>query len=138
MILCIRDKYQNLMSLSKSRYYLFMWNTACRFDDGKVVYNYLVYSFLALNAPITTKVVYFSRLLKCLRSLYAKQCGPRSDCSYMSSLFWVHAVCFYTQFVSNASQLFAVADFIKRHFQMHFFLGALRVRDYMEIHFHVV
>ena len=23
----------------------------------------------------------FSRLLKCLRSLYGKQCGPRSDCS---------------------------------------------------------
>ena len=29
-----------------------------------------------------------SRLLKCLRSLYGKQCGPRSDCSYRSSLFW--------------------------------------------------
>ena len=51
---------------------------------------------LALNAPITTKVVCFSRLLKCLRSLYGKQCGPRPDCSYRSSLFWVHAVCFYT------------------------------------------
>ena len=51
---------------------------------------------LALNAPIATKIVCFSRLLKCLRSLYEKQCGPRSDCSYRSSLFWVHAVCFYT------------------------------------------
>ena len=51
---------------------------------------------LTLNAPIATKVVCFSRLLKCLRSLYGKQCGPRSDCSYRSSLFWVHAVCFYT------------------------------------------
>ena len=36
---------------------------------------------LALNAPIATKVVCFSRLLKCLRSLYGKQCGPRSDWS---------------------------------------------------------
>ena len=27
------------------------------------------------------KVVCFSRLLKCLRSLYGKQCGPRSECS---------------------------------------------------------
>ena len=53
-------------------------------------------SILTLNAPIATKVVCFSRLLKCLRSLYGKQCGPRSDCSYMSSLFWVHTVCFYT------------------------------------------
>ena len=51
---------------------------------------------LTLNAPIATKVVCFSRLLKCFRSLYDKQCGPRSDCSYRSSLFFVHAVCFYT------------------------------------------
>ena len=42
------------------------------------------------------KFVCFSRLLKCLRSLYGKQCGPRSDCSYRSSLIWVHPVCFYT------------------------------------------
>ena len=57
--------------------------------------------YLILNAPIATKVVCFSRLLKCLRNLYGKQCGPRSDCSYGSSLFWVQAVCFYTLFVSN-------------------------------------
>ena len=54
---------------------------------------------LTLKAPIATKVVCFTRLLKCLRSLYGKHCGPRSD--YMSSLFWVHTVCFYTKFVSN-------------------------------------
>ena len=44
-----RDKYQNLMNLSKSQAVgsdcQFMWNTACRFDDVKVVYNCLVYSF---------------------------------------------------------------------------------------------
>ena len=51
---------------------------------------------LTFNAPIATKVVCFSRLLKCLRNLYGKQCGPRPDCSYRSSLFWVHAVCVYT------------------------------------------
>ena len=51
---------------------------------------------LTLNGPISTKVICFSRLLKCLRSLYCKQFGPRSDCSYRSSLFWVLAVCFYT------------------------------------------
>ena len=51
---------------------------------------------LTLKAPIASKVVCFSRLLKCLRSLYNKQCGPRSDCSYRSSLIWVHPVCFYT------------------------------------------
>ena len=37
---------------------------------------------LTLNAPISTKVVCLFRLLKCLRSLCGKQCGPRSDCSY--------------------------------------------------------
>ena len=51
---------------------------------------------LTLKAPIATKVVCFSCLLKSVRSLYGKQCGPRSDCSYRSSLFWVHAICFYT------------------------------------------
>ena len=45
------------------------------------------------------------------------QTAPRS------SLFWVHTVCF----VSNARQLYAADDFSRRHFQMHFFLGALRV-----------
>ena len=53
-------------------------------------------SVLTLNASMATKVVCFSRLLKCVRSLYGKQCGPKSDCSYRSSLFWVHTVCFYT------------------------------------------
>ena len=84
---------------------------------------------LTLNAPIATKVVCFSRLLKCLRSIYDKQCGPRSDCSVKSSLFWVHAVGFYTLFVSVVRRLFAADDLSRRHFQMHFFLGALRVKE---------
>ena len=65
----------------------------------------LFHCILTLNAPMATKGVCFSHLLKCLRSIYGKQCGPRSDCSYRSSLFWVYAVCFYT-FVSNARQFF--------------------------------
>ena len=68
--------------------------------DGDGLVNYEgkldLFIHLTLKAPSATKVVCFSRLLKCLRSLYGKQCGPRSDCSYRSSLFWVHAVCFYT------------------------------------------
>ena len=39
------------------------------------------HQLLTLNAPIATKVVCFSRLLKFLRSLYGKQCGPRAVCS---------------------------------------------------------
>ena len=67
-----------------------------------VITKYTVYKrkihvqMLTLNAQIATKVVCFSGRLRCLRSLYGKQCGPRSDCSYRSSLFWVHVVCFYT------------------------------------------
>ena len=33
-----------------------------------------------------TIVVCFSRLLKCLRILYGKQCGPRTDCSYIGAV----------------------------------------------------
>ena len=55
--------------------------------DGKSRHFCLAIIVLTLNAPITTKVVCFSHLLKYLKSLYGKQCGPRSDCSYRSSLF---------------------------------------------------
>ena len=48
------------------------------------------------------------------RSLYDKQGG--------------HTASFYTLLVSNVRQLFAAVDFSRRHFQMHFFLGALRVK----------
>ena len=44
-----------------------------------------------------------------------------------------HAVCFYTKFVSNVRQLFAADDGSRRHFQMHFFLGALRVNHRVHI-----
>ena len=79
---------------------------------------------LTLKAPIATKVTCFSRLPKCLRSLCDKQCGPRSDCSYMNSLIWVHPVASILKFVSNVRQLFAADDFSRRHFSDTFFLGA--------------
>ena len=45
----------------------------------------------------------------------------------------IGAVCsrsllFASIFVSNVRQLFAADDFSRRHFQLHFFLGALRVK----------
>ena len=49
--------------------------------DGKVLEEKL--SLLTLNAAIASKVVCVSRLLKGLRILYGKQCGPRSDCSML-------------------------------------------------------
>ena len=30
-------------------------------------------------------------------SHFCKQCGPRSDCSFRSSLIWVHTVCLYAK-----------------------------------------
>ena len=42
---------------------------------------------LSLMSKSQQKLSAFSRLLKCLRSLYGKQCGPRTDCSYRSTLF---------------------------------------------------
>ena len=46
----------------------------------------ILLNYLTFNAPITTKVVCFSPLLKCLRSLHGKQCRPRSDCSMANSV----------------------------------------------------
>ena len=39
----------------------------------------------------------------------------------------------YTKFVSNVRQLFAADDFSRRHFHLHFFLGALRVKITLEM-----
>ena len=80
------------------------------------------------KAPIATNVVCFSRLLKCLRSLYGKQCGPRSDCSNGSNLYLVHAVCFMpnsSAMLGNCLQQTISVDDI---FRCIFFLGALRVK----------
>ena len=83
---------------------------------------------LTLNAPIATKVVCFSRLLKCLRSLYGKQCGPRSDCSY-------RAVCSgSTLFASILNSSVMLGNYLQQTtssddiFRCIFFLGALRVK----------
>ena len=48
---------------------------------------------ITLNAPIATKVICFSRLLKCLRGLYGKQCGPRLDCE--QSVLGPHCLLLY-------------------------------------------
>ena len=90
-------------------------------------------AFLTLNPPIRTKVVCFSRLLKCLRSLYGKQCGPRSDCSYRSSL----AVCSgSTLFASILNLSVMLGNYLQQTpsadniLRCVFFLGALRVKSY--------
>ena len=64
-------------------------------DDKKLFNTNIVFkgmvglnTCLTLNAPITTKVVCFSCLLKCLRSLYGKQCGPRSGAVCSGSMLF--------------------------------------------------
>ena len=77
---------------------------------------------LTLNAPIAIKVVCFSRLLKCLRSLYGTQCGSRSDCSG-STLF--ASILNSSVMLGNYLQQTTSADDI---FRCIFFLGALRFK----------
>ena len=80
-------------------------------------------TILTLNAPIATKVVCFSRLLECLRKLYGKQCGPRSDCSYIG------AVCSGSMlFASILNSSVILGNYLQQTtFSDSFFLGALRV-----------
>ena len=78
-------------------------------------------------APIATEVVCFSRLLKRLKASMANivdpdQTAPIGAVSSGSTLF-----ASILNSSVNAIQLFAADDFSRRHFQMHFFLGALRV-----------
>ena len=68
---------------------------------------------LTLNAPIATKVLCFSHLLKCLRSLYGKQ---------RSSLFWVHAVCFYINSSVMLGNYFLQTTFSDAFFSWRFIL----------------
>ena len=62
------------------------------------------------------------------KSHCCKQCGPRSDCSFRSSLIWVHTVCLYAK---CKFEMFA-RRCSRRHKQTTFsdagFLGALRVK----------
>ena len=72
--------------------------------------------FLKLQSQ---QVVCFSRLLKCLRSLYGSSVDPAQTAT-------IGAVCsgstlFASILVRNIRQLFAADDLSRRHFQMHFF-----------------
>ena len=71
------------------------------------------------------------------KKLLWQKCGPRSDCSYRSSLFWIHAVCFYlisSVMLGNYLQQTTSADDILRCI---FILGALKVNS-RHLNVHVV
>ena len=83
---------------------------------------------LSLKLPITTISSALSSVCD-FKSLFCKQCRPRSDCSSRSSLIWVYTVCLYEK---NRFERFAKI-FSRRHKQTTFsdvgFLGVLRVNS---------
>ena len=81
---------------------------------------------LTLIAPIATKVVCFSLLLKCLRSLYGKQCGPRYRGAVCSGSTLFASILNSSVMLGNYFQQMTSADNI---FRCIFFLGVLRVRS---------
>ena len=79
------------------------------------------YIYLTPKAPIATKVVCFSRLLKCLRSLYGKQCGPRSDCSYRSGSTLFASILNSSVMLGNyLQQTTSAGDIYQTHFSWRF------------------
>ena len=56
-------------------------------------------------------------------SHFCKQCGPRSDCSFRSSLIWVHTVCLYAKIGLKSLQEYSADDINRRHFQIQVFLA---------------
>ena len=82
-----------------------------------------IWRVLTLKAPITTIVVSLSSV-SYFKSHFCKQCGPRSDCSFRSSLIWVHTVCLYAEIGLKVCKNIHSADDINRwHFQMQVFLA---------------
>ena len=80
------------------------------------------YSSLTLKLPITTLSSALSPACDFKRH-FCKQCGLRSECSFRSSLIWVHTVCLYAKIGLISLQEYSADDINKRHFQMQFFLA---------------
>ena len=57
------------------------------------------------------------------KSHFCKQCGPRSNCSFRSSLIWVHTVSLYAKIGLKSLQEYSADDINRRHFQMQVFLA---------------
>ena len=70
---------------------------------------------VTFDAPIATKVVCFSRLLKCLRILYGKQCEPRvcSGSTLFASLLNLSVMLGnYLQLTTSADDIFRSIFFL--------------------------
>ena len=53
------------------------------------------------------------------KSHFCKQCGPRSDCSFRSSLISVHNVCLYAKIGLKSLREYSADDINRRHFQVY-------------------
>ena len=86
--------------------------------------------------PIATKVVCFSRLLKCLRSLYGKQCGPRSGSTLFASILYLSLMWSnYLQQTTSADDIFRCIFFLALY-GLKFFIWGGKVSDiWSEIQF---
>ena len=74
-----------------------------------VLFSITLYPFKFCNhIEEEEKVVCCCRLLKCYRTIYDKQCGPRSD--YRSNLIKIQDVCFYAVMFCNYSQQMTSVD----------------------------
>ena len=57
------------------------------------------------------------------KSHFCKQCGPRSDCSFRSSLIRVHTVFLYAKIGLKSLKEYSADNINRQHFQMQFFLA---------------
>ena len=91
----LKTKNENGCAIENNKFIAFS-SVLERNNNTCILYIYIyricnqVIGVWSLKAPFATKVICFSCLLKCLRSLFGKQCGSRSD-SYRSSV--IGAVC---------------------------------------------
>ena len=121
---CFSFSIWGLSSVYKHCVYLIF--IFCQQFGSRSIFLQIYKIILTLNVPIPTKVVCFSHLLKCLRSLYGKQCEPRSDCSY-------RAVCSGSMLFASILNLSVMLEHYLQQtsadniFRCIFFLGALRV-----------
>ena len=89
---------------------------------------HILETILTLNAQIATKVICFSHLLKCLKSLYGKQCGPDQTApigAVCSGSMLFASILNSSVMLGNYLQQMTSVDVI---FTCVFFLIALRVK----------
>ena len=123
---------ENCSKLSQNYYQIFrLWNKSALYIKTMCAVTWNTNMIIENAKPLKRQSQQLSPALSSVgyfKSHCCKQCGPRSDCSFRSSLIWVHTVCLYAKckfgkFARRCS---------RRHKQTTFsdadFLGALSVK----------